>query len=345
MVKEKRKIKYITKKQARFKYKIAGTVFILAIAAIAVLYFVMSAVRGIVPEKKPDIVVTYTLGDAAFREESGAEWKRVKNGEKLDECCEVRTKERSLIDIKLQDDTFIRVNPNSFFRIDAAGIEELLLKLSEGAIYGRFKKVRKNQKIKVNTPPVTVSVRGTKLGFEVEGDESRNYCLAGEVELTSPEYPGRSIILFEHTMSTASPELPLAGPVPMIPYDIKRLETIIASIRESVAVISGIQIRFGTGESAIDESSFNELDDAAELLLKLKKRVRIEGNTDNTGNSDYNRRLSLERANAVKSYLVKKGVPEYLLSTVGNGGDKPVFDNDSAESRDMNRRVDFFVIE
>jgi NitT/TauT family transport system substrate-binding protein len=69
--------------------------------------------------------------------------------------------------------------------------------------------------------------------------------------------------------------------------------------------------------------------------------VDIEGNTDSTGSRPYNMQLSHQRADAVKQYLIDKyGFPATRLRTAGNGPDKPIDSNATAEGREKNRRTD-----
>jgi outer membrane protein OmpA-like peptidoglycan-associated protein/ABC-type nitrate/sulfonate/bicarbonate transport system substrate-binding protein len=69
--------------------------------------------------------------------------------------------------------------------------------------------------------------------------------------------------------------------------------------------------------------------------------VDIEGNTDSTGQRTYNMQLSRQRADAVRDYLMEKyGFPGSRLRTVGNGPDKPLENNATAEGREKNRRTD-----
>ena len=75
-------------------------------------------------------------------------------------------------------------------------------------------------------------------------------------------------------------------------------------------------------------------DDLAEF------RFSVEGHTDSVGSNGYNSSLSEQRAAAVKSYLLARGVPESRLGTVGHGEGQPVADNQSDEGRQRNRRVE-----
>ena len=69
-------------------------------------------------------------------------------------------------------------------------------------------------------------------------------------------------------------------------------------------------------------------------------KLTIEGHTDSTGSSDYNQRLSLQRADAVRGYLLDAGIEAGRLQTRGFGSAKPVADNASELGRAQNRRVE-----
>jgi OOP family OmpA-OmpF porin len=71
--------------------------------------------------------------------------------------------------------------------------------------------------------------------------------------------------------------------------------------------------------------------------------VVITGHTDNVGSQKANQALSLQRAQAVKNWLVKKGIPSSRLRTVGRGENEPVASNKTKEGRAENRRMEFYV--
>jgi OmpA-OmpF porin, OOP family len=76
-----------------------------------------------------------------------------------------------------------------------------------------------------------------------------------------------------------------------------------------------------------------------------KLRISIEGHTDNKGSAAYNRQLSKKRADAVRRYLVDKGIAEDRLQTAGWGPDKPIESNKTRKGRAANRRVEFNIIQ
>lgn len=101
-------------------------------------------------------------------------------------------------------------------------------------------------------------------------------------------------------------------------------------------------IEFATGDSAITKKSERILGFALNALQTSPDiAVEISGHTDNTGDRDMNLRLSSGRANAVKTWLVNKGIAESRLTTRGAGPDEPVVPNTTAENRQRNRRVEF----
>jgi outer membrane protein OmpA-like peptidoglycan-associated protein len=71
--------------------------------------------------------------------------------------------------------------------------------------------------------------------------------------------------------------------------------------------------------------------------------ILIEGHTDATGSDDYNQKLSEQRANAVKRYLIDHGVKASRLNSVGYGEEQPVAENDTNMGRQENRRVEVAI--
>jgi outer membrane protein OmpA-like peptidoglycan-associated protein len=86
--------------------------------------------------------------------------------------------------------------------------------------------------------------------------------------------------------------------------------------------------------------------DAIVVGLQGNPDVKLEvvGNTDNIGGADLNKKLSMQRAQEVKNYLVSKGIDEKRLLVIGNGPDKPVDVNTTPEGRAKNRRTEFTKI-
>lgn len=106
------------------------------------------------------------------------------------------------------------------------------------------------------------------------------------------------------------------------------------------------QVRFATGKSEILPESFNLLQQVVDAIVKNNvKRVRVEGHTDNRGVKAANQTLSEDRARSVKEYLVAQGIDAERLESVGYGDSKPIAPNLTARGRELNRRVEFIVLE
>ena len=73
------------------------------------------------------------------------------------------------------------------------------------------------------------------------------------------------------------------------------------------------------------------------------ERIRVEGHTDETGTHDMNMKLSQDRADAVRNYLIRKGVSPKRITAKGYGPDKPLADGKDPKSLAKNRRVEFIV--
>jgi OmpA-OmpF porin, OOP family len=103
-------------------------------------------------------------------------------------------------------------------------------------------------------------------------------------------------------------------------------------------------IYFKTGSAEIQSRSFPVLDRTVETLLKYEGvTVGIEGHTDSRGKDDANRELSQSRAEAVRDYLVSKGVAAGRLEVQGFGEEKPIASNKSKRGRAKNRRIEFRI--
>jgi OmpA-OmpF porin, OOP family len=104
-------------------------------------------------------------------------------------------------------------------------------------------------------------------------------------------------------------------------------------------------IGFLPDSARIDAASAPLLDRAYQLLTEYPGLfVEIAGHTSSEGNADRNMTLSLQRAEAVKAALVKRGVAASRILTVGHGADVPIADNKTDEGRRKNRRIEFRIM-
>ncbi|MDU0370669.1 OmpA family protein [Hymenobacter endophyticus] len=103
-------------------------------------------------------------------------------------------------------------------------------------------------------------------------------------------------------------------------------------------------IFFAQSKYYLRENSYPELLRLVRILKDYPQvEIKLEGHTDNQGDPQLNVKLSLDRVNEVKKYLVQKGISGNRITTEGYGGSKPVASNDQEETRKLNRRVEFRI--
>ncbi|MCL2041549.1 MAG: OmpA family protein [Bacteroidales bacterium] len=133
-----------------------------------------------------------------------------------------------------------------------------------------------------------------------------------------------------------------------IKNDVKDIKDALAKMEQKEVVqkvtATAENIEFKTGSAVLTEESKVLLDEVANLLNSIAWiKLDIAGHTDNVGNADKNKKLSQDRANAVKDYLVGKGLDENKMSSVGYGPEKPIASNNTEAGRQRNRRVEFAI--
>ena len=118
---------------------------------------------------------------------------------------------------------------------------------------------------------------------------------------------------------------------------------------KNIKVGSNITLRnvfFNSGKWDVKSDSYAELDRLVALLSDIPSlKIEISGHTDNVGSVSFNELLSQRRADAVVNYLVGQGLDKKRLSAKGYGQSKPVYSNNTAEGRALNRRTEFEIIE
>jgi OOP family OmpA-OmpF porin len=118
---------------------------------------------------------------------------------------------------------------------------------------------------------------------------------------------------------------------------------IVNGLRVSASqVLTNRVVEFETGSATLTARGRELLDKVADVVPKLHSdKVQIIGHTDSSGSRSTNLALSQARADAVKTYLVDKGLPPARFETLGAGPDQPVATNATAEGRAKNRRIEF----
>jgi hypothetical protein len=173
--------------------------------------------------------------------------------------------------------------------------------------------------------------RGTALGAFFRYDQTFMRAARGSDADLKFVIPG--ISLRHRFLPPVAPPVVAAAPPPPAPTP--------APVKKKI-VLRGVHFDFD--KAVIRPDAEPILDEAARTLGEEGEiRVSVEGHTDSIGTEEYNRRLSLRRADAVRAYLERKGVAAHRMTVEGLGESQPVASNDTAAGRAQNRRVELEV--
>jgi outer membrane protein OmpA-like peptidoglycan-associated protein len=110
-----------------------------------------------------------------------------------------------------------------------------------------------------------------------------------------------------------------------------------------VITLSG-SVLFATGKSELLATASARLGEVADALADQPERgITVVGHTDAQGDDSYNLKLSERRAEAVRTYLISRGIAADRVKAVGRGKTEPIADNNSPEGRANNRRVEIVL--
>ena len=128
-------------------------------------------------------------------------------------------------------------------------------------------------------------------------------------------------------------------------YQLRRVELNFALQPAEVGVTVNLKnVLFQQSTADLLPDSYAELDAVYNMMkVNPKMEIFLSGHTDNRGLHYLNVRLSQSRVEAVKAYLVKKGIAATRISGQGFGGIRPIADNDAEDTRKLNRRVEFTI--
>lgn len=201
-----------------------------------------------------------------------------------------------------------------------------------------------------NAPAVMydeLAAQRDQMKLELDAQKENNAKLAASVEKLQADSDGDGVSdLFDKCPNTPKTDkvdgsgcpLPKAdtakpGPVQVIiTEDDRRL------VRDAIA-----NLEFATGKSEIKSSSFASLNRVADLLKRKNLSLKLAGHTDNVGKDASNMRLSKDRAESVKAYLVSQGANPSRIEATGYGETQPIASNKTAAGRQKNRRVEFTI--
>ena len=123
---------------------------------------------------------------------------------------------------------------------------------------------------------------------------------------------------------------------------LERVAQVKEEARGTVITLSGA-VLFASGQHVLLPIAQEKLNQVAEALKASEQQITIEGHTDSVGSDTENQGLSQRRADAVREYLVSRGIPAERIRAAGIGEARPVADNMSAEGRANNRRVEIIL--
>ena len=125
----------------------------------------------------------------------------------------------------------------------------------------------------------------------------------------------------------------------------KELSDLQGQLTDRGIVLTIGDVLFATGKSDLNASAHLSMDKIAEFLQRNQNRnLLVEGHTDSVGNDEYNQGLSEQRASSVKSALVKRGIANERIVTVGYGKKYPMASNTAAVGKQQNRRVEAIIL-
>jgi OOP family OmpA-OmpF porin len=141
---------------------------------------------------------------------------------------------------------------------------------------------------------------------------------------------------------------PVPEPVPVpVPEPVPVVVPPPAPAPKPVIIEKGRQtlnVEFDFDKSTIKKGYYQDIDNLAQVMKDYPDiNVVIEGHTDSVGTAAYNKKLSQRRAEAVKKYMVEKGIDVNRLKAQGFGEEKPIASNETKEGRRQNRRVEAAV--
>lgn len=130
-----------------------------------------------------------------------------------------------------------------------------------------------------------------------------------------------------------------------IPKEVVKEKVIIQPAQKNNSKMLLMGVNFEFNSSRLTAESYPVLYHVSQKLKKFPDlKIEIDGHCDSIGTFEVNQRISLERANVVKDYMVERGIDESRIKTVGYGFTRPIADNGTPEGRAMNRRIEFKII-
>lgn len=289
--------------------------------------------------------LSYISGESYIRLPGTDEWTEPEIGQKLPPGTSLETMADGEMDIRITSETLLRIDKNSLMILGESTLKNLTINLKEGRLFGRFHKMFSNQKLQVSSDEIVAGIRGTDLVFVAEKGKTTVYALSGVTEVYNPEFPeSRLLLSFQKKTRVIKGAVP-SQPEAMSSREIKEFQEVLNAIHKKKVLLVTRAIQFKADTDKILDSSLPVLEDLYKQIARTKYTLEIAGHTADIGNADAQYNLSMKRAQAVKDYMVDKGLNRKRFTVTGYGGTKPLTENSTEEGKARNRRVEFLIIE
>lgn len=117
------------------------------------------------------------------------------------------------------------------------------------------------------------------------------------------------------------------------------------SVESSSIEASNFNFQFDTGSNRLDNSYVEKVEELNSYLQNSDRQILIIGHADSRGTESFNQKLSVRRAKAVKSKLIKLGIDSSKIKVIGRGEMNPISSNDTEDGRRQNRRVEIQIMD
>jgi hypothetical protein len=186
--------------------------------------------------------------------------------------------------------------------------------------------------------PLGAEIMYYQIENEDEGGKTFSDPITGEFKLTVHSNESYEIIFSkEGYLNETVKHDSLPGSLNLMEYNLTKIYIPVCYILDP--------LHFPFNKTTVNDSSHTLKNVLQFMKERPSSKITVCGYSDDLGDTIYNKKLSLKRAEAVKKYLVIKGVERSRISIKGLGEDKPIGSNDTEEGRQKNRRVEFEVVQ
>ena len=180
---------------------------------------------------------------------------------------------------------------------------------------------------------------------EVWKNGTREYCWRDNFWTPATAMPECDGALKPVVAEVAPPPPMAPAPAPAAPAPAPAAAVVVAPVPSSEKVTYAADAFFDFDKAILKPEAKTKLDDLVSKTKEINLEVIIAvGHTDGVGTDAYNDKLSVRRAESIKTYLTSKGLEANRVYTEGKGKKQPVADNKTAEGRAKNRRVEIEVV-